>query len=86
MPTFNGDTIRKLPDKVSELSKLAARDYEDILQVRESTVAQQPMINQAQVLNSGIRWTISRAGQQEHQRAPVSTRYLARLRQIALAH
>jgi hypothetical protein len=32
MPTF-GPTIRKLPKKVSELSKLAAQDYEDILQV-----------------------------------------------------
>ena len=38
--TFNGDTICKLPDKVSELSKLAVRDYEDILQVHESAVAQ----------------------------------------------
>ena len=35
VPTFDGVTIRKLPDKVSELSKLAARDYEDILQVSE---------------------------------------------------
>jgi hypothetical protein len=31
-PTFSPN-IRKLPKKVSELSKLAARDYEDILQV-----------------------------------------------------
>ncbi|KAH9025567.1 hypothetical protein EDB84DRAFT_1564035 [Lactarius hengduanensis] len=31
-PTFGRDTIRKLPGSVSRLSKLAARDYEDILQ------------------------------------------------------
>ncbi|KAH9018885.1 hypothetical protein EDB85DRAFT_1873497 [Lactarius pseudohatsudake] len=31
-PTFGRDTIRKLPGSVSGLSKLAARDYEDILQ------------------------------------------------------
>ena len=35
VPTFDGITIHKLPDKVSELSKLAAWDYEDILQVSE---------------------------------------------------
>ena len=40
VPTFNGDMIRKLPDKVSELSKLAACGYEDILQVRESAASQ----------------------------------------------
>ena len=33
VPTFGRDTIRKLPGKVSELNKLAARDYEDLLQV-----------------------------------------------------
>ena len=38
--TFNGDTICKLPYKVSELSKLAACDYEDILQVHESAASQ----------------------------------------------
>ncbi|KIJ23742.1 hypothetical protein M422DRAFT_195539 [Sphaerobolus stellatus SS14] len=30
--TFGRDTIRKFPQKVSDLKKLAARDYEDILQ------------------------------------------------------
>ena len=34
VPTFGRDTIRKFPENVSDLSKLAARDYEDILQVR----------------------------------------------------
>lgn len=34
-PTFGRDTtIRRFPGNVSGLSKLAARDYEDILQVR----------------------------------------------------
>ena len=33
VPTFTRDTIRRLPGNVSELSQLAARDYEDILQV-----------------------------------------------------
>ncbi|KAH9021906.1 hypothetical protein EDB85DRAFT_1871611, partial [Lactarius pseudohatsudake] len=32
VPTFGRDTIRKLPGNVSDMSKLAARDYEDILQ------------------------------------------------------
>ncbi|KAH9167309.1 hypothetical protein EDB89DRAFT_2075020 [Lactarius sanguifluus] len=32
VPTFGRDTIRKFPGNVSGLSKLAARDYEDILQ------------------------------------------------------
>ena len=36
MPTFAHDTIRRLPGNVSELSQLAARDYEDILQVCDS--------------------------------------------------
>ena len=33
VPTFGQDTIRKLPKSVSDLNKLAAHDYEDILQV-----------------------------------------------------
>ena len=36
MPTFTRDTICRLPGNVSELSQLAARDYEDILQVCNS--------------------------------------------------
>jgi len=36
VPTFARDTIRRLPGNVSELSQLAARDYEDILQVCNS--------------------------------------------------
>ncbi|KAH9161682.1 hypothetical protein EDB89DRAFT_2029564 [Lactarius sanguifluus] len=32
IPTFGRDTIRKFPGNISGLSKLAARDYEDILQ------------------------------------------------------
>ena len=32
-PTFGRDTIRKITYKVSDMKQLAARDYEDILQV-----------------------------------------------------
>ncbi|KAI0040823.1 hypothetical protein FA95DRAFT_1527233 [Auriscalpium vulgare] len=32
MPTFGRDTIRKFSDNVSEMKKLAARDFEDMLQ------------------------------------------------------
>ncbi|THU90778.1 hypothetical protein K435DRAFT_675497 [Dendrothele bispora CBS 962.96] len=34
MPTFGRDTIRKVGNNVSGLKRLAARDYEDLLQVR----------------------------------------------------
>lgn len=33
LPTFGSDTIRKFSTNISELKKLAARDYEDLLQV-----------------------------------------------------
>ncbi len=33
MPTFGRDTIRRFSNSVSELKKLGARDYENILQV-----------------------------------------------------
>lgn len=33
MPTFGRDTIRRFSANVSELKQLAARDFEDILQV-----------------------------------------------------
>jgi hypothetical protein len=33
VPTFGSDTIRRFSDNVSELKKLAARDFEDLLQV-----------------------------------------------------
>ena len=33
MPTFSSDTIHKLPGNILDMSKLAARDYEDVLQV-----------------------------------------------------
>lgn len=33
-PTFGRDTIRKFSTNSSEMKKLAARDYEDLLQVR----------------------------------------------------
>jgi hypothetical protein len=33
VPTFGADIIRRFSNNVSELKKLAARDYEDLLQV-----------------------------------------------------
>lgn len=33
MPTFGSDIIRKFSNNVSELKKLAARDFADLLQV-----------------------------------------------------
>ena len=33
IPTFGRDTIQKFSDNVSALTKLAARDFEDLLQV-----------------------------------------------------
>ena len=34
VPTFGQGTIRRFADNVSEIKKLAGRDFEDILQVR----------------------------------------------------
>ena len=38
VPTFGRDTIRRFSSNISELKKLAARDYEDILQVGTITL------------------------------------------------
>jgi hypothetical protein len=35
MPTFGSSTIRRFASNASEMKKLAARDFEDLLQVRE---------------------------------------------------
>ena len=35
MPSFGRDTIRRFARNVSELKKMAARDFEDILQVSD---------------------------------------------------
>ena len=34
MPTFGSSTIHKFSNNASEMKKLAARDFEDLLQVR----------------------------------------------------
>jgi hypothetical protein len=34
MPTFGSSTIRRFATNASEMKKLAARDFEDLLQVR----------------------------------------------------
>jgi len=36
VPTFGRDTIRRFSSNVSGLTKLTARDFEDILQVRDT--------------------------------------------------
>jgi hypothetical protein len=36
VPTFGRSTIRRFSANVSEMKKLAARNYEDILQVRKA--------------------------------------------------
>ena len=36
MPTFGPETIRRFSNNTSEMKKLAARDFEDLLQVRIS--------------------------------------------------
>jgi hypothetical protein len=37
MPTFGSSTIRKFSNNASEMKKLAARDFEDLLQVETVT-------------------------------------------------
>jgi hypothetical protein len=46
VPTFGHNTIHKLPENVLELSKLAAQDYEDILQVCSSAGLQKTLTDQ----------------------------------------
>ena len=41
IPTFGRDTLRCFTNNVSEMKKLAARDFEDMLQVRSYSVANQ---------------------------------------------
>ena len=36
MPTFGPSTIRRFATNASEMKKLAARDFEDLLQVRST--------------------------------------------------
>jgi hypothetical protein len=40
IPTFGRDTIRRFANNVSEMKKLAARDFEDLLQVCHHCVLQ----------------------------------------------
>jgi len=39
VPTFGQDTIRRFHKNVSELKRLAARDFEDVLQVSVSLLS-----------------------------------------------
>lgn len=42
VPTFGNGTIRRFGDNVSGLKKMAARDYEDILQVSGLDIVSNP--------------------------------------------
>jgi hypothetical protein len=44
VPTFGADTIRRFSNNVSELKKLAARDFEDLLQVRRGREQIKPVL------------------------------------------
>lgn len=43
VPTFGQSTIRKFSNNASEMKKLAARNYEDMLQVRLQTFGAQSL-------------------------------------------
>lgn len=58
MPAF-GSTIRAVTDNASAMKKLAARDWEDRLQVCPPSHSQ-AIINIIIVRNSCIRWSPSR--------------------------
>ena len=67
VPTFGRDTIRNFGGSVSALKRLAARDFEDILQ--ESSPLQSHQTGQLMapvVLDAGHRRVIARTTQQDH--------------------
>lgn len=56
VPTFGRDTIRQFDTNVSAMKRLAARDYEDILQVcRTQTPSFTLYANCSKVLHTGLR-------------------------------
>lgn len=63
VPPFARNTIRKFTYNVSDLRKLAARDYEDILQVRnvllESSECKLNSNLRPQVLHTVLRRTVA---------------------------
>lgn len=66
MPTFGRDSIRRFTNNVSELKKLGARDYENLLQVSYCTCPIQtlwPNLNFYWVLYTSFRRATARATQ-----------------------
>ena len=63
MPTFGRDTIRHFHKNVSELKRMAARDFEDILQVSFGIFTTVTMLNMtvAIVFYSGFCRTVTRS-------------------------
>lgn len=56
MPTFGRDSIRRFTNSVSDLKKLGARDYENLLQVRTSIADNLWILSRLwQVLDAGFR-------------------------------
>ncbi len=56
MPTFGRDSIRRFTNTVSELKKLGARDYENLLQVPIFSILNRlrTLNNVLQVLDTGF--------------------------------
>ena len=62
MSTFGRGTIRRFPSNVSEMKKMAARDFEDILQVRnfEKSLTYSILTSSsAQFRLSRVYWTVN---------------------------
>lgn len=66
IPTFGRDTIRKFSSNTSEMKKLCARDFEDILQVRDLCFMLDRMLtrHRIKVCHPCFRWPTGRAPQQ----------------------
>jgi hypothetical protein len=62
VPTFGRDSVRRFSNNVSELKRLAARDYENLLQVRvllySVEIISRPT-RELSVRHTGLRWTVS---------------------------
>ena len=54
VPTFGGDTIRKFSSNTSEMKRMAARDFEDALQVKSMLRSLSPHSEIRPVCNPGI--------------------------------
>jgi hypothetical protein len=63
VPTFGRDKIRKFGENASEMKKLAARDYEDLLQVRIPLLELNRIADVDSVYHSRVRWSSPRTAQ-----------------------